>query len=230
MSGRSRPGQRLVRRQIVRRVVGCCQDLDAEPVQQGPRPERRLAQPVTYLVVQGVRVGRARSFSETEDLGKFAVEPVPHRGSPEHSPICAQPSPRVPGQVLRHWTFTDAQLVQRHPAGVQKPGHVVVRLHQQTRRVCKRLVLEQQSWINVAVRGDDRPFPDLFVQAPCDGAHLGIGGEEPVRMHRQWCEVTRHGTHAGRLVWSEQSVAVCCRPSGPNSNYGRGVLERSGRS
>ena len=180
------------------------------------------AQPVTYLVVQGVRVGRGRSFSDPEDLAQFTVEPVPHGGSPEHSPIRAQPSPRVPSPVLRHWTLTNTQLVQRQPAGVQQPGYVMVRLHKQTGRVRKRLVLAQQSCINVAMRGDDRPFPDLFVQPPCDRAHLGIGGEEPVRMQCQWCEVTRHGTHAGRLVSYEQSVAVCRRPSGPNSNTQNG--------
>ena len=121
-------GQRGVRGEVVARVVGGGQHLDAEPLEQGARPVGVLRQPLGDLVVD-----RRRRWPPRAARSRRRSRPAPPpastgRGAAEHRPVLAQQPPRPRrASASVSGPRPDAELGQRHPGGVQQPGHVVVR-------------------------------------------------------------------------------------------------------
>jgi hypothetical protein len=144
-------GQRGVGRQVVGGVVGGGQHLDAEAVVQRPRPVVVLGQPVRDLVVDGVGRLGGRTEGDLEDLGQLRLQPVADRRAPEGVPMPAEQPPHLAPLGFGERAAAHPEGVQRDPAGVQQPGDVVVRGHQQARRVGERLVVDQQSGVDMAM-------------------------------------------------------------------------------
>ena len=85
-------------------------------------------------------------------------QPVPRRRPREEPPPLAQRAPHLPGLGRLPRTAVaagDPEGVQAHPVRVQQPGDVVVRGHEQRRRVGEGRVVEERSRVHVPVGGGD---------------------------------------------------------------------------
>jgi hypothetical protein len=225
-------GQRGVGRQVVGRVVGGGQHLDAEPLVQRPWTVAVGGQPVGNLVVDRVgRLGRG-AHRHAEDVGQLRLQPEADRRAPVGVPMAAQQPPHLARLGLRQRAAAHAQGVQRNPAGVQQPGHVVVGRHQQARRIGERLVVEQQPRVDVAVRREDRQVAHGVVQPPGDRPRPRVRWQQPVRVEP---ERGRGGGHAlmvgapcGRGNWLPVVAARHCPGDRTRSRLGEAIRTAGG--
>ena len=98
-------------------------------------------------------------------------------------------------------TARDAEILQRDALAVEHAEDVMVRHHEQPRRIGERLVLGVPARIGVAVRGDDRQGLDVVVEAPRHGAGGRIGRKKPVLVNQHG--VSRSTKPAGRPTLGE---------------------------
>ena len=175
-------GERGVRGQVVARVVRGGQHRDPEPLVERPRPVGVGGQPLGQLVVDRVGRVRRRARRDVEDVTQLRLQPVAHRGAAVDVPVRAQQPPHLPGLRLGKRAAAHAKLVQRDAAGVQQPGDVVVRGHEQRRRIRERRVVQQQPRIDVAVRRDDRQLPHGVVEPAGERTDSGLCRQQTVRM------------------------------------------------
>ena len=87
--------------EVVDRVVGRGEDLDAEAVHERPRAELRRGEPRGDLVVDRVGGLGARPLGDAEDVGEHAVHPEPARRAPEGRPVLAEQAPGPPRRLRR---------------------------------------------------------------------------------------------------------------------------------
>jgi len=91
---------------------------------------------------------------------------------------------------------------------------VVVRNHEQLRRIRKVPVLGEPAGVSVAVRADDRQVPDIGVQPPGDGACVGFGREKPVFFedrHRAASADAQHDGHRWHVSYTSATIPASCR-------------------
>ena len=93
-------GERRVRGQVVARVVGRGQHLDAEPLEQRARAVVVRGQALGDLVVDRIRRLGGRPHGHVEDLGQGGLEPVARRSAAEQVPVRAEQVPDPPGLRL----------------------------------------------------------------------------------------------------------------------------------
>jgi hypothetical protein len=172
--------------QVVARVVRGGQHLDAEALQQRPRPEVGPAHRRRDLVVDRVGGGGGRPYGHPEDLGELALQPEPARRAAEGVPVGAQRPPGRPRPV-GGCRAAGAEALQRNAVGMQQPGDVVVGGDQQGGRIPERDVLRDPVGRHVPVRGDDRQVAHRGVEPARDAAGRRVGGKEPIRMELQRC-------------------------------------------
>jgi hypothetical protein len=195
--------------QVVRRVVGRGQHLDAEPLVERAGTELRGRDPLGDRVVERVGgLGRRREV-EAEDVGEPGLEPQLHRGPAVRGPVRAQEAERRARRLGVEPALPDAEVGERDPLRVQHPGHVVVRGDEQRRRVGERDVVREPLRRHVAVRGDDRQLPHGLVQLSCDRADRGVRRQEAVGVQGE----VRHDLIVGTPFGARQSVVGCCRGS-----------------
>ena len=199
-----RPGrvgrERGVRGQVVARVVGGGQHRDLEPLIERPRPIGVGRQPLGQLVVDRVGRRRRRAHPDVEDVAQLRLQPVAHRCAAVGIPVRTQQPPHLPGLLLGQRTTAHAELVEPNSVGMQQPGHVVVRGHEQRGRVGERRVVEQQSRVDVTMRRDDRQLAHRVVEPAGDRAHSGLRWQQTVRVQLQPVNGGSHPPHDGVVI------------------------------
>ena len=202
-------GQGGVGGEVVARVVGGGQHLDAEPLEQRPGPVGVLGEPLGDLVVDRVRGLCRRPDGDVEDLGELRLEPVPRRRTAEQGPVLAQPAPHLAGLRLGELAAAHAEVVQRDAAGVQEAGDVVVGRDEERGRIRERHVVGEHAGVDVPVRREDRQVAHDVVDPPRDGADPRLGRQQPVGMPEEWGGA-RHGPMFAvrNRLW--QTVARYC--------------------
>lgn len=187
--------QRGVRRKVVARIVRRGEHGYLEAREQRPRLVGVLGQPVGEVVVDGVGRGGRGSNDHAEDLGELGLQPVPHRGRAEDVPVRAEQTPGLTRRSLGERALPDAESFQRYPGGAQQPRHVVVRRHEQLRRIPERHIVQEHPRVGVAVRGDDREIPYCGIQPGGYPAHRGVSGQQPVRVQGERKRLALHVFH-----------------------------------
>lgn len=149
-------GERRVLRQqpvvgeVVARVVRRGQDLDAEPLEQGPGPELRGRQRRGDAVVDLVGgVGRGADV-DAEEFHQLDLHPVAHRGPAVGGPVLAE-RPERPAGPVGVQGGAHPQVAEVDALGVQHPRHVVVGGDEQRRRVPEGGVVGEPRRRHVAV-------------------------------------------------------------------------------
>ena len=175
------------------------------------------------LVVQGVGVGRGRSFGDAEDLARVRCRTSTASGFPgtlaSSCTATARPAATAPPATDPHRPPARPATPRWRAAAGSRSGPAAPADWSGRRTACPRSSNRGSTWPCGEMIGRSRT---CSYNRLATARTSGSGGKSRSRMQRQWCEATRHGTHAGRLVSYEQSVAVCRRPSGPNSNTQNG--------
>lgn len=68
---------------------------------------------------------------------------------------------------------------------MEKPGHIVVRGHEQAGGIDKPLVAHQQVRVDMTMRADQRQVSQLLVKAPGNGPMIGVSEKESVWMQHE---------------------------------------------
>ena len=149
-----------MRAEVVARVVGRREHLDAEAGVERPRPEGVLAEAREDLVID--RIGRLqrRADGDAEQVDELRFEPVAHCGAAVDVPVPAELPPDASRPFLRQRVVADSELVERDAGGVEQPRDVVVRGDEHADRVVERLVEGEPPRIDVPVRADQGEVPD----------------------------------------------------------------------
>jgi hypothetical protein len=167
--------------EVVQRVVGGGEDFDVEVLEQLAWPEPRLLQLGADGVIGGVRRRGTGLLGQAENALELVAQPVAGRRSLEQWPRGAELAPDAAGLGRRSGGGGGGtQPLQRHAAGVDQAGDVVVRADQQRGGIRKRGVVFDDGCINVAVRRNDGEVLDPLQQRAGNTARSGIRGEEPV--------------------------------------------------
>src|SRR5215207_4615745 len=110
------------------------------------------------------------------------VEPAPGRCATEKVVVLCKAAPdrpwiRFDGAAV---PAADAETFEAYALAVKHAKDVVIRHHEETGRIGKRLVLGIPARIRMAVRRYDRQAPHPLVETAGHSAGRGIGRQEPV--------------------------------------------------
>ena len=97
---------------------------------------------------------------------------------------------------------------QRDAGGVQQTGHVVVGRDEQRGGIGEREVVDEQSRIDVTVRGDDREITDLVEDATGDRPGRGVRWQQTVRMQHEVPSCRAHPPSVRPMQSSSMPVAT----------------------
>ena len=142
--------------------LGGGQHLDAELLEQRPRPEGGFGDPGGDRVVHLVGGLPAQRRLDAEDRAERPLQPQPRGRAAEQVPVLGEQPPDHPavGLHLAAVVPGHAQPVRWDPLAQQHPGDVVVGHDQQLGGVAERLVVGEDARVDVAVRGDHRQVVD----------------------------------------------------------------------
>ena len=160
------------------------QRLDVETFEQCARPECGLLQLAGDQVVEAIGIARIQPLLDAEQRRKAVLHPQPGRRAAEQVPVARQQAPdRARIALGRAAVGTrHAQRLERHALAVEHPEDVVVRDHEQGRRIAERLVAGEPGRIAMTVRADDRQRCHLAIQAPGDRPRILLRREQDVGM------------------------------------------------
>src|SRR5258708_20622210 len=104
-------------------------------------------------------------------------------------------------------------MLKGNTLAVKHAKDVVVRNHEQLRRIREGLVLGEPARVSMAVGGDDRQVAYVGVEPVGDGACAGFGGEKPVFVEDRHRAASVDALLAGQLLQSSGLAQLIATPS-----------------
>ena len=172
--------------EIVQGAVGGGDDLDAEALEQGARPEGRFGQARGDDVVDLVGGLGGQALVDAQHLGEGMVEPHAARCRAEEMIVLGETAPDL-ARVGFHRFAVDtghAELGERDALGMEHPEDVVVGDDEQLGGIGKWLVLGEPARIGMAMRTDDRQVGDRSMEVTGQCARGWVRRKQSVRIEQ----------------------------------------------
>ena len=181
-AGPARSPDLVVPLERVGRRVGRAEHLDAEPVEQGAGPKLGPSQTGVDVVVDPHGRRGGQRLVDPEHAFELLRQPGAARRSAKQVKVVAEDLPDPPriGFGPPAVDARDSQRLHRHALRVQHADDVVIRDHDQRRRIGKPLVEREQPGFDVPVRAHQRVSRGQLIQLACDVAHGGDRAEKAI--------------------------------------------------